>query len=272
MTMERFHRPPRPSTPMEAPWTELELLHSDIRELIDVLRSGLGIVAPVAPIEITVPPVEPTPVEVIVTPTPTTPGPTPTPTPTPTASFYERIFKATSGSKNSITVKGANWETNMWQGWELEIVVGTGVGQCRRIISNTYDKLVPRRNFDDDPDNTSIFVLRPRYPMDNPNDFRMITKTVTLTTTPERLTEPETALTVPNGWPVLLLANPGNSGYIYISYSLAAVNGSTTRFDYLEAGKSMPLYVTKTDLIWLAVSSDGDSVSAYVPQWAVDST
>jgi hypothetical protein len=159
MTMERFHRPPRPSTPMEAPWTELELLHKDIRELIDVLRSGLGIAAPVAPIV----EVNPTPVEVVVT----TPAPTPTPTtPVPTAPvIHERIFKATGGNNNSITVFGANWEDDMWQNYELEIVEGAGVGQYRSITSNTFNKLTPNRNFDVDPDNTSVFVLRSRYPV-----------------------------------------------------------------------------------------------------------
>lgn len=169
-------------------------------------------------------------------------------------------------------VNGANWETNMWQGWELEIVERTGVGQFRRIISNTRDKMVPRKNFDSDPDNTTVFVIRPRYPMDNPNDFKTINKIIASGATPERLTEPADALTVPNGWPILLLADPANSGNIYFAYSSAAALVAATRFEYLEAGKSIALYVTRTDQIWLVVDSDGDAASAFVPQWQQDTT
>jgi hypothetical protein len=168
-----------------------------------------------------------------------------------------------------IAVNGANWETNMWQSWELEIVGGTGIGQFRRIISNTLDKMTPRKNFDENPDNTTVFILRPRYPMDNPNDFKTINKVVTLASIPELLTEPTNALVVPNGWPVLLIADPSNASKIYFAYSSAATLDTSTRCT-LDAGKSIALYIPKTDLIWLACESDGDAAAAFVPQWQAD--
>lgn len=257
MTMDRFHRPPRPSTPAEAPWTEAELLHADLQELIQLLRGfSLGAPAPPAPGG---------PIEVIVQPGAPAPAASAAPT------VHERIFRATGGSASAIMVNGANWETDMWQGWELEIVEGSGVGQFRRIIFNTRDKITPRKNFDSDPDNTSVFVLRPRYPMDNPNSFATLTKIVTLAATPEQLTTPTDALTVPNGWPILLMALADNTDDVFFATSSDNLQAQATCFDRLEPGKSIPLYLTKTDLIWIKVLVDGEGVSAYVPQWVADS-
>ena len=258
----RFNPPPAPSTPREAPWTEIEILHSDLQDLIKSLK-GLASAAPGVPSQI----IERLPAE------PSAPVAPIVNVSTPEISIpkvHERIFTATGGNANAIMVKSANWETNMWQGWEVEIVEGSGAGQFRRVIANTRDTITPRKNFDVDPDNTTVFVIRPRYPMDNPNSFKTLTKTVASTATPEQLTSEVAALVVPNGWPILLLAEPDNTGNVYFSYESAAALVPATRFGYLEAGKSIALPLTRTDLLWLAVGSDGDGVTAYVPQWATD--
>ncbi len=251
----RFYPPPPPSTPPDAPWVQVQELHQDLRDLIGALR-GL------------VPGETPAPIREIIEREPSIVN-----VAAPEISIpkvHERIFTATGGSGNAIQVRNTSWETNMWQGWEMEVVEGTGAGQFRRIIANTRDTITPRKNFDVDPDSTTVFVLRPRYPADNPNSFKTLTKTVALTTAPEQLTSEADTLVVPNGWPILLLAEPDNTGNVFFSYESAGALVAVTRFGYLEAGKSIALYVTKTDLIWLAVGTNGDGVTAYVPQWTTD--
>jgi hypothetical protein len=183
---------------------------------------------------------------------------------------HERIFTATGGNASTLFLNGASWEVNMWQGWEMEIVDGPGVGQYRRILSNTRDQIVPRKAFDTNPEPGSVFVLRPRYPMDNPNSFATFTKTVTLTAVPEQLSLPADALTVPNGWPILLMALADNTDDVFFALSSADALVTATRFDRLEPGKSIVLFLTKTDLIWISVAVAGEGVSAYVPQWVAD--
>jgi hypothetical protein len=253
--------PPRPSTPKGAPWSELEQLHEDLQQLSQLISAVMQNIGKpgAAPIIIQQPGLP--------TPTPTPGLPTPVPA---AAVVHERIFTATGGNASVIMVNGASWETNMWQAWELEIVDGPGVGQYRRCLSNTRDQIVPRKTFDTNPESGSVFVLRPRYPMDNPNSFATLTKIVTLAITPEQLTLPADALTVPNGWPILLIALTDNAGDVFFALSSADSLLQATRFERLEAGKSVCLFLTKTDLVWIAVDSDGDGVSAYVPQWVAD--
>lgn len=255
----RFNPPPPPSTPPAAPWEQLGELHQDLRDLIEALK-GIGAGgAPSVPLPPDIVEREPSaPIVNVTAPEISLPK------------VHERIFGATGGNENLLQVRGASWEVNMWQGWEVEIVEGAGAGQFRRIIANTRDEITPRKAFDVDPDNTTVFIIRPRYPMDNPNSFKTLTKTVASTTAPEQLTSEGDALAVPNGWPILLLAEPDNTDNVYFSYDSAGALAAATRFGYLEAGKSIALYVTRTDLIWLAVGSNGDGVTAYVPQWTTD--
>ena len=253
----RFNPPPPPSTPPEAPWVQVQELHRDLQDLIKALK-GL------------VPGETPAPIREIVEREPSAPIVNVTAPDISIPKVHERIFGATGGTSSALVVRNANWETNMWQGWELEIVEGAGTGQFRRIIANTRDTITPRKNFDEDPDSTTVFIIRPRYPMDNPNSFKTLTKTVASTATPEQLTSEVDALTVPNGWPILLLAEPDNTGNVFFSYESAGALVAATRFGYLEAGKSVALYLTRTDLLWLVVSSNGDGVTVYVPQWTTD--
>lgn len=258
MTMERFPPPPKPSLPGEAPWREAEQLHEDLVNLTRVANVLIQAMSG-GP-------------KVIVMPGAPTPGaPTPTTTPTtPALSGHERGGVVTSAGESDMQDTGASWEDQMWQGWEVEVYSASGGSQVRRLISNTSNKLSLRKKWDQKPVSGDVYVLRPRYPMDNPNSFATFTKTVTLAVTPEQLTLPAAALSVPNGWPILLIALPDNSGDVFFALSSADALVTATRFDKLEPGKSIALFLTKTDLVWVAVETDGDGVSAYVPQWVQD--
>ena len=74
--------------------------------------------------------------------------------------------RASGGSKSKLiagpvgTSRGQNWETDVWAGYELNIIEGTGRGQIRTIKSNTRDALIPASDFATDPDDTSVYVIR----------------------------------------------------------------------------------------------------------------
>jgi hypothetical protein len=66
--------------------------------------------------------------------------------------------KATSGGATTLTDSNANWATNQWGGYTLEITGGTGSGQTATVSSNTATALtVP--TWATNPDNTSTYAL-----------------------------------------------------------------------------------------------------------------
>ena len=54
-----------------------------------------------------------------------------------------------------------NWGVNIWAGSYVRIIGGTGVGQARRIASNTASGLVPVNAFSTAPDDTSEYMVYP---------------------------------------------------------------------------------------------------------------
>lgn len=67
-----------------------------------------------------------------------------------------------TATKNLLTSPGHDWEPNMWAGdYELSIIEGTGIGQKRTITANTIDTITPAVPFNFEPDNTSVFLIRP---------------------------------------------------------------------------------------------------------------
>jgi hypothetical protein len=66
---------------------------------------------------------------------------------------------ATGGTSNTITVSGASWNTNIYQGKALITIGGTGNGQIRKITSNNTTSLTVSGDFSVIPDNTTTFVI-----------------------------------------------------------------------------------------------------------------
>ena len=49
---------------------------------------------------------------------------------------------ATAGTANSLSDTGKAWRVNQWTGYQIRLTAGTGVGQVRKIVSNTATQLV----------------------------------------------------------------------------------------------------------------------------------
>jgi hypothetical protein len=71
---------------------------------------------------------------------------------------------------------------------------------------------------------------------------------------------------IPNGFKAVIMAKPGNTGYIYLGTSKAGAEDTSTRFDRLEPGDSISLQITTLELVWVDASADGDGVSWIVEQ------
>jgi len=68
--------------------------------------------------------------------------------------------KADTGSDNTLIDRDKFWETDIWAGYEIAIIDGTGTGQIRAIKSNTVNSITTRSSWATKPDNTSAYVIR----------------------------------------------------------------------------------------------------------------
>jgi hypothetical protein len=67
---------------------------------------------------------------------------------------------ATSGTSTTLSQTSKNWSVNRWGELNLVIVGGTGVGQSRRILSNTATQITIDGTWDVTPDATSQYEIR----------------------------------------------------------------------------------------------------------------
>jgi hypothetical protein len=72
--------------------------------------------------------------------------------------------RATSASTNLLADTGAGqyggtWTSNMWTGYKVRILRGTGQGQVRAVLGNNTDTLQTTTDFDVTPDATSEYVV-----------------------------------------------------------------------------------------------------------------
>jgi len=69
---------------------------------------------------------------------------------------------------------------------------------------------------------------------------------------------------VPDGVEVTVIAQPANTGLIYVGPSKAICENASGRFDGLTAGLAIPLKVSNTSSIWVGTSVSGEAVSYIV--------
>lgn len=86
-------------------------------------------------------------------------------------------------------------------------------------------------------------------------------KNVTTAGTPVQLPD----VSVPDGFKVIVMAKPSNTGDIYLGNSVTILSASL-RFDKLEAGDSVPLQVTNTNLIWIDSTVNLEGICYIVEQ------
>jgi len=79
----------------------------------------------------------------------------------PSVGDIDRGFADDTSTINSLDDAEKNWGVNIWQGSYVRIIDGTGVGQARRIASNTAGALVPVNAFSTAPDATSEYMVYP---------------------------------------------------------------------------------------------------------------
>ena len=67
--------------------------------------------------------------------------------------------EATSGSSTTLTDTAKSWVADRWLNAYVMIVEGTGVGQTRRIVTNSTTALTVNEAWDTNPDSTSHYVI-----------------------------------------------------------------------------------------------------------------
>jgi len=73
-------------------------------------------------------------------------------------------------------------------------------------------------------------------------------------------------VSIPNGIRVIIMAKPGNTGYIYLGSSKDNAESAINRFDRLGAGDSVALLISNLNLIWADASVNGEGISYIVEQ------
>jgi hypothetical protein len=91
--------------------------------------------------------------------------------------------------------------------------------------------------------------------------FRTGSKTVTTAGTAVQLSS--SPIAIPDGFQLVIIAHPDNSGTIYIAPAKVEAEGFQ-RFDGLEAGLATSLKITDVSLVWINGDTDGDGVSWHV--------
>lgn len=90
---------------------------------------------------------------------------------------HNNITGISTGGNGSNTLKDINksWNVNEWGNKYITITGGTGIGQVKKINSNTANELILTSNWDIMPDNSSIYqldVVRKRFKRTNDNILR----------------------------------------------------------------------------------------------------
>jgi len=87
-------------------------------------------------------------------------------------------------------------------------------------------------------------------------------KSVTTAGTAERLPD----IVIPDGFKVIIMAKPANTGYIYLGNSKVSAEDSSSYFDRLEAGDSITLQITTLKLVFINSSVSGEGITYIVEQ------
>lgn len=96
----------------------------------------------------------------------------------------------------------------------------------------------------------------------NRAEFTTGQKDITAAGTAEQLPD----VPIPDGFRALIMAKPGNTGYIYLGNSKANAENSSARFDRLEAGDSIARPITNLNLVWIDTNTSGEGISYCVEQ------
>lgn len=170
--------------------------------------------------------------------------------------------KATSGAKDKLVDQAADWEEDIWAGYEVVFIEGTGAGQIRLIKSNDVNSITPRSEWSEAPDGTTVYVIRTaRAIVANRNSWTPGQKNVTSAGTAEQLPNVE----VPDGFEFVVKAKVDNTSYIYYGNSKANAEDSSKRAT-LSPDESMAFRITNANLIWIDAAISGEGIEYIVEQ------
>ena len=92
--------------------------------------------------------------------------------------------QATTAGASSLTDTNQSWQTDIWSGYVVYIVAGTGSGQAVTITSNDSSTLTIQGSWVTEPDHSSFYEIRaPRPPPSHVNLFRASNMVVNGSTT-----------------------------------------------------------------------------------------
>jgi len=170
--------------------------------------------------------------------------------------------QVTSGRTDKLIDQMANWESNIWAGYEIVFVAGAGAGQVRIIKSNNLNSIVPRFDWSVVPDATTVYVIRTaRGIVPNRSAWTHGHKDVPIAGTAVQLPN----VKVPDGFALVLKAKVDNNSYIYYGNSKENAENSPPRCT-LAPSESIALSVTNANLLWINAAVDGDGVEYIVEQ------
>jgi len=85
---------------------------------------------------------------------------------------------------------------------------------------------------------------------------------VTVAGTPVQLPD----IVIPDGFKAIILAKPGNTGFIYLGTSQVQAQDATSYFDRLGAADSITFQITNLELLWINANIAGDGITYSVEQ------
>lgn len=267
-----IHPPPPPSTPERAPWEDIQKLIAGLDRVAGGLEELTSLLTGRPPITPVAPPRIDGRLDALIEKLDTFIERVPLALGVPLDGRFDKLValanmplewgEATGGTLSRLVCNEKDWATDIWAGYEVAIVGGTGAGQRRRIKTNDKTSLTPQNDFTIKPDSKSIFVIRQRTVLANKPAWTHGQKDVTTAGTAEQL--PDVA--VPDGFELVVQAKPDNTGNIYPAKSKALAESATARFESLGAGDAITLKVTNANLVWIDASVSGEGICYFVEQ------
>lgn len=246
-----LHGPPKPTTPENAPWTDVQSILTKLDQLIATLQvyntAIVQLISQMTGSNITVN-------------VPTLAGTAPAPIPTGVTDYVDS-GKASGGSTTNLQDTSKAWQPGTLQGAFLFITMGAQTYQTT-ILSNTNNQLTFTALA---VAVTSGMAYNIRHAVfGNKGSFVTGKAVITTAGTPVNLPN----IPIPAGTAAILMAYPGNGGNIFIGNSSANVLKSSPdpttgnqRFEYLAAGDSIPIKEINLNEYWVDTSNSGDSVT-----------
>ncbi len=226
-------RPPLPSLPKEAPWKEIEAIAATLNSCLVSLNALVTKVGGVVP--------EP------LARADLAPGVTP----------VGDVGIADGGSTTMLKDQKKFWMVNGWAGVGLRVLKPDGREYFAIITTNDLSQLTFTPAMVNPVERGDIYGIFPLVSVLHKATFASGSLQVTAAGTAQRLPN----LAIPQGFPVSVIAQPANTGYIYIGKTKAEAESATLQFNGLAAGLAVSLKITNLTAVWVTSSVNAEGCS-----------